>query len=85
MLWVEKDLAAAAKAGFDQWDSKRNDLCHQELVIAGIRTTYGQIKDYIEQSKYPTTVEFDFGGSDSCSYRNELRIHPRRKLRGART
>jgi hypothetical protein len=50
MLWVELDLAAAAKGLFDQWDTRKEDLRHQELVIAGIRTTTGQVRNLIEQS-----------------------------------
>ena len=52
MLWVEKDLAAAAKAVFDRWDSTNNALNHQEFLIAGLRTSIGDVRKLIEKGEW---------------------------------
>jgi len=49
MLYVEKDLSAVAKAVFDQWDSKKNELNHKILYCADDRVSAGDIIACIER------------------------------------
>ncbi|KZT04881.1 NAD(P)-binding protein [Laetiporus sulphureus 93-53] len=37
MLYVEKDLSAVAKAVFDQWEEKKDELSHQYLYVTNAR------------------------------------------------
>lgn len=43
MLFVEKDLAGIAKAVFDQWDEKKNQLQHQYLHCTDARISADDI------------------------------------------
>ncbi|KAH9942071.1 NAD(P)-binding protein [Amylocystis lapponica] len=43
MLYVEKDLAAIAKAVFDRWDARRDALNHQYLYAADARVSPREI------------------------------------------
>ncbi|RDL37670.1 Uncharacterized protein BP5553_05103 [Venustampulla echinocandica] len=49
MLYVERDLSALAKAVFDQWDSKKNELNHKILYCANARVSAGDIIACIER------------------------------------
>ena len=39
MLYVQKDLSAVAKAVFDHWDARKDELNHQYLYVANARLT----------------------------------------------
>ncbi|KAH8744917.1 NAD(P)-binding protein [Diaporthe sp. PMI_573] len=43
MLFVEKDLSAIAKAVFDQWDSKKDELTHTYLYCCNARVSPNEI------------------------------------------
>jgi hypothetical protein len=49
MLYVEKDLAAIAKAVFDQWEVKREKLQHTYLYASNARLTPREIASAIEK------------------------------------
>jgi hypothetical protein len=49
MLYVEKDLSGVAKAIFDQWDSKKDELNHKVLYCADARVSVGDIIACIER------------------------------------
>jgi hypothetical protein len=49
MLYVERDLSALAKAVFDQWDSKKNELNHKILYCANTRVSAADIIACIER------------------------------------
>ncbi|KAH7139956.1 hypothetical protein B0J13DRAFT_447274 [Dactylonectria estremocensis] len=48
-LYVEKDLAAVAKALFDQWDTKKASLDGKYFLASGARETMGQINAVLER------------------------------------
>ncbi|KAH7129137.1 hypothetical protein EDB81DRAFT_907025, partial [Dactylonectria macrodidyma] len=48
-LYVEKDLAAVAKALFDQWDTKKATLDGKYFLASGARETMGQINAILER------------------------------------
>ncbi|KAF5024140.1 hypothetical protein F66182_3774 [Fusarium sp. NRRL 66182] len=48
-LYVEKDLAAVAKALFDQWDEKKDSLDGQYFLASGARETMGDINAILER------------------------------------
>jgi hypothetical protein len=49
MLYVEKDLSAIAKAVFDNWDLKKENLNHKILYCANARVSAGDIIACIER------------------------------------
>jgi hypothetical protein len=49
MLYVEKDLSAVAKAIFDQWDSKKDELNHEILYCANARVSAAEVLACIER------------------------------------
>jgi hypothetical protein len=51
MLYVEKDLTAVAKAVFDQWDMKKEELNHKVLYCSDSRVSPGEIITCIERGK----------------------------------
>jgi hypothetical protein len=51
MLYVEKDLSAVAKAVFDHWDSKKNELNHKILYCTDARLSAKDIIECIERGK----------------------------------
>ncbi len=52
MLYVEKDLSGVAKAVFDQWEGKKQDLNHQYLYVADARVTPMDIVASLKKRKY---------------------------------
>jgi hypothetical protein len=56
MLYVEKDLSGVAKAVFDQWDSKKDELNHKVLYCADARVSVGDIIACIERGIAITTL-----------------------------
>ena len=51
MLYVEKDLSAVAKAVFDNWDVKKNELNHKVLYCTDARVSAADIIACIEEGK----------------------------------
>lgn len=49
MLFVEKDLSGIAKAVFDQWDAKRDQLTHKYLYCTNARVSPGEILACVER------------------------------------
>ncbi len=49
MLYVEKDLSAVAKAVFDYWDSKKDELKYKILYCANARVSGEDIMACIEK------------------------------------
>lgn len=49
MLYVEKDLSGVAKAIFDQWDLKKEELNHKVLYCADARVSPDDVIACIEQ------------------------------------
>jgi hypothetical protein len=48
-LYVEKDLAAVAKALFDQWEDKKDRLDGKYFLASGARETMGDINAILEK------------------------------------
>ncbi|KAM0231633.1 hypothetical protein ACHAPO_008481, partial [Fusarium lateritium] len=48
-LYVEKDLAAVAKALFDQWEDKKGSLDGKYFLASGARETMGDINSVLER------------------------------------
>jgi hypothetical protein len=51
MLYVEKDLSAVAKAVFDQWDTKKDELNHKILYCSDSRVSPAEIIACLERGK----------------------------------
>jgi hypothetical protein len=51
MLYVEKDLSAVAKAVFDQWDTKKDELNHKILYCSDSRVSPAEIIASLERGK----------------------------------
>jgi hypothetical protein len=51
MLYVEKDLSAVAKAVFDQWDTKKDELNHKVLYCSDSRVSPAEIIACLERGK----------------------------------
>lgn len=56
MLFVEKDLSAIAKAVFDQWDSKKEELTHKYLYCCNARVSPNDIIACVERVTGKPTV-----------------------------
>lgn len=48
-LYVEKDLAAVAKALLDQWEDKKDKLDGKYFLASGARETMGDINAILER------------------------------------
>lgn len=56
MLFVEKDLSAIAKAVFDQWDSKKDQLIHTYLYCCNARVSPSEIVACVERVTGKPTI-----------------------------
>lgn len=50
MLFVEKDLSGIAKAVFDQWDAKKDQLAHKYLYCTDARVSPNDILACVERA-----------------------------------
>jgi hypothetical protein len=65
MLYVEKDLSAIAKAVFDQWDERGNELNGKYLQASNARVRPADIVSSVQKSKVPRS-QSAFTGSRLC-------------------
>lgn len=53
MVWVEKDVAAVAKAVFDNWDERKDELRYRHLYAMDAVRTPREICETIQKGKVP--------------------------------
>ena len=51
MVWVEKDLAGVAKAVFDNWDQRKDELTYQYLHAMDAIHTPREICEVIQKGE----------------------------------
>jgi hypothetical protein len=51
MVWVEKDLAGIAKAVFDNWDQRRDELRYRYLYAMDAVHTPHELCDVIQRGE----------------------------------